>query len=272
MANNDVKTNDIRTALMSIRGKGNLAFEPKINKRLGELYLKTDEQNANEIKDGIMNWLRGKFPNSSDDKLLNIVDQKGGFVALTPAYLVTEIQKEIEKEELEADRLQDNEQNQDLFELVNNKNNIRLQDRQALERDLQDRQRSVAERSLRILEAMEKVKDAIVQGKENLELDLSCFRELGPEELSKQMSFLERFGLKQMDLENGEIVFSIPMRELHSPMWERKAEAYKAQFKERGIGKDRAGNGVRIADDVPALRREQEQKQNETRADEEMVM
>ena len=57
MANNDVKTNDIRTALMSIRGKGNLAFEPKINKRLGELYLKTDEQNANEIKDGIMNQL-----------------------------------------------------------------------------------------------------------------------------------------------------------------------------------------------------------------------
>lgn len=182
------------------------------------------------------------------------------------------IEKMEDKEVLDADRKQDNEQNQDLFELVNNKNNIRLQDRQALERDLQDRQRSVAERSLRILEAMEKVKDAIVQGKENLELDLSCFRELGPEELSKQMSFLERFGLKQMDLENGEIVFSIPMRELHSESWRAKAEAYKAQFKERGIGKDRAENGVRIADDVPALRREQEQKQNETRADEEMVM
>ena len=184
------------------------------------------------------------------------------------------IEKMEDKEVLEADRKQDNEQNQDLFELVNNKNNIRLQDREALEKDLENRQRSIAERSLRILEAMEKVKDAIVQGKENLEIDLSCFRELGPEELSKQMDFLKRFGLKQMDLENGEIVFSIPMRELHSPIWERKAEAYKAQLKEHGIGKARSGTGVRIADDVPALRREQEQKQkqNETRADEEMVM
>ncbi len=65
-----------------------------INRRLGEVDLKSEEQNMQEIKDGIIKWLKARFPELSDEEILNLVEQKGGFSALVGPYLVTEVKKE----------------------------------------------------------------------------------------------------------------------------------------------------------------------------------
>lgn len=285
--------NDIRTALMSIRGKGIPSYEPKVNRRLGELNLKSEEQNVNEVQIGIVKWLKAKFPNLSKEQILDLINQKGGFVALTPAYLVTEIQKEIDKEEKEkleaqaavqkreneeiANEQRQDEEHNDLFELTMNNGNFMLQDKDALLRDLQDRQRNVFDRNLKLLEALEAVRKISRQTDGMLQIDLSHMQNLDPKVFEMQKDLLSRFKVKAMtvvreglerespereitietvtkeQLEKGEVTFAIPFRELQSREWGERADGFRKQMEDylakKGIEVEKR-EPLRVEDDV----------------------
>lgn len=285
MAEYDVRTdltsNDIRSALMSIRGKGIQEYEPKVNRRLGAISQNSEEQNVNQVKIGIVKWLKQKFPSYTKDQILDLIEQKGGFVALTPAFLVTEIQREIkeekdkkekeaqavvqrrEDEEIANDQRQDQEQNQDLFILTTNGNGERIIEIKEVQRDLQDRQRErqrqIAEKALRVLEAMEKARDAVERGEPIPEMDLSYLKDLTPQEFAKQMAVFKSFGLQPVtlgrdrqvredperevtletitkeDVEQGDVAFAIQFDKLKDPNWRKMAEKSKAFFEQKGL-------------------------------------
>ena len=260
--------NEIKTTLMSIR---NLKNEEIVNRRLGTVDLKSDEQNDNEIKVGIVKWLRAKFPSLSKDEILNIINQKGGFSALAGPYLVTEIQKEIDEQEKQqaaeqvaiqqkeaeefADEQRQDEEHNDLFELTLNNGNFRLQDKDALLRDMQDRQRNVFDRNLKLLEALEEIRKVSRQRDGVLEIDLSHMKELDPKVFEMQKDLLSRFKIKAMtvgregqdrdapereialetvtreQLEQGEVTLAIPFKTLQSLEWEKLSEKFRNQMK-----------------------------------------
>lgn len=160
---------------------------------------------------------------------------------------------------LDEDWKQDQEQNQDLFILTTKGNDGRIVDREEQQMDLQDRQRQIAEKSLRVLEAMEKARDAIVKGKEIPEIDLSYLKDLTPKEFAKQMAVFKTFGLQPVmlgrdgqvredqerevtletitreEVEQGDIGFSIPFDQLRTSKWRSIAERSKEFFKQKGI-------------------------------------
>ena len=176
--------------------------------------------------------------------------------ALLEAGLDPELIEEIEEreQEREEDRIQDQEQNQDLFILK--ADSERVHEREIEERNAMDRQKQIQEKALRVLEAMEKARDAIEKGKPIPEIDLSYLRELTPDEFSQQMNAFKKFGLQPIaimkdgeltrenperqitkeDFEQGDIAFAIQFDKLVDPNWrENVAEKYKAIYERSGF-------------------------------------
>lgn len=173
-----------------------------------------------------------------------------------------ELVEELEDKELEEDRKQDQEQNQELFILTTNGNGERIIDREEEERNLQDRQKQIAEKSLRVLEAMEKARDAIVKGKEIPEMDLSYLKDLTPREFAKQMAVFKTFGLEPVsfgrdrqvredperevtletitkeDLEKGDVAFAIQFDKLKTNKWRDMALNAKASLERNGLKRE----------------------------------
>ena len=176
--------------------------------------------------------------------------------ALLEAGLDPELIEEIEEreQEREEDRIQDQEQNQDLFILK--ADSERVHEREIEERNAMDRQKQIQEKALRVLEAMEKARDAIEKGKPIPEIDLSYLRELTPDEFSQQMNAFKKFGLQPIaimkdgeltrenperqitkeEFEQGDIAFAIQFDKLVDPNWrENVAEKYKAIYERSGF-------------------------------------
>lgn len=175
-----------------------------------------------------------------------------------------ELVEELEDREIEEDRKQDQEQNQsqELFILTTNGNGERIMEREEEERDLQDRQRQIAEKSLRVLEAMEKARDAIVKGKEIPEMDLSYLKDLTPREFAKQMAVFKTFGLEPVslgrdrqerenperevtletitkeDVEKGDVAFAIQFDKLKTNKWRDMALNAKSSLERNGLKRE----------------------------------
>lgn len=182
------------------------------------------------------------------------------------AGLDPELIEELEENEKQEDIRQDQEQNQDLFILTTNGNGERIIDREEEERDLQDRQkerqRQIAEKALRVLEALEKARDAIVKGKEIPEMDLSYLKDLTPQEFAKQMAVFKTFGLEPVtfgrdrqvrddperevtletvtkdDIEQGNVAFAIQFDKLKTNNWRDMALDAKNRFERNGLKRE----------------------------------
>ena len=159
----------------------------------------------------------------------------------------------------EEEKRQDDAQNQDLFILTVNGDGDRLVDREEQERSLQDRQRAIAERTLRVLEAMEKAADAVQKGEKIPEMDLSYLKDLTPKEFAKQMKVFKDFGLETVvigedgqvresperevtletitkeDLEDGSIAFGVSLEKMQTKEWRDMARMAKESCKRQGI-------------------------------------
>lgn len=152
--------------------------------------------------------------------------------------------------EIEADRVRDNEQNQDLnnqlqpetlnqnddlFLLDKIGNNFRLQVRDGIdERNREDRQRAMMERSLRIIAALEKIKDAVKQDNGMIELSADMFEGLDPKEVEQQMGLLNAMGVRDAGENRG----VISLAEMRDDKWEEKIADMKRWLEERGITLD----------------------------------
>ncbi len=188
-----------------------------------------------------------------------------------------EMQQQNEEEKKEEETREGAEAKDDLFVLTQENGKFKLQDREAIMKDLQDRQRNVFDRNLKLLEALEEIRKVSRQFDGNLQIDLSHMLDLDPKEFELQKKLLSRFRLKAMstksneldrespereitietitkeDLENGDITYSIPFRELQSPEWVSRAQAFKEQMKEHLRIKDikvEEKEPVSIEDDV----------------------
>lgn len=173
--------------------------------------------------------------------------------AFEEAGLETELVEQLEEKEIEEDRKQDQEQNQDLFILK--ADSERIHEREIEERNAMDRQKQIQEKALRVLEAMEKARDAIEKGKPIPEMDLSYLKELTPQEFSQQMNAFKKFGLEPIaigkdrtdrnavekeisieDFQNGKAGFAIQYDKLVTPEWRTGvAEKWKALFERNGL-------------------------------------
>ena len=242
-----------------------LSDPQKLNKKLEEI---RQELLANS-KDGKVTKgdLKKKIEKILKSRLKDAFEKAG---------LDYELVEELEDKEIADEKKQD-EQHNDLFELVNSENNVRLKEMEDKEKASQLLQKNVYERSLTIMLAMKKVRESIVQNREMLEIDLSFLKELDSQELSKQMKFLGSFGLTPMmiekegqirenpertieletitkeDLEQGDIIFAIPIKELQSKNWEEKTRALTERFKDKGVEVEEPS--VKVAKDVPVLMR-----------------
>lgn len=165
--------------------------------------------------------------------------------------------------EINSDKSEEKEEKkqneQELFILTANGNSERIVDKKAETGSFEASQKENAQRVLRVLEAMEKARDAIEKRKEIPEMDLSYLKDLTPRELAKQMAVFKDFGLQPVvlgrdgqvredperqvtletitreDLEQGDIAFAIPFEKLQTREWRKMAEKSKMFFKEMGI-------------------------------------
>lgn len=227
-----------------------LSDPQKLNKKLEEI---RQELFANS-KDGKVTKgdLKKKIEKILKSRLKDAFEKAG----LDPE-LIEEIEER--EQEREEDRIQDQEQNQDLFILK--ADSERVHEREIEERNAMDRQKQIQEKALRVLEAMEKARDAIEKGKPIPEMDLSYLRELTPDEFSQQMNAFKKFGLQPIaimkdgeltrenperqitketitkeDFEQGDIAFAIQFDKLVDPNWrENVAEKYKAIYERSGF-------------------------------------
>lgn len=151
------------------------------------------------------------------------------------------------------------EQEQELFILTVNGDGERLVDREEQIQSLQDRQRAIAERSLRVLEAMEKAVDAVQKGEKIPEMDLSYLKDLTPREFKQQMRVFKDFGLDPIiigedgqirenperevtietitkeDLEEGSVAFGISFEKMQTKEWREMAKMAKESCRKQGI-------------------------------------
>ena len=237
-------TDGIRTMLISLRTQENAAV---VNGRLGALDLKTDAENDNAIKIGIVKWLKAKFPTMSKEEILNLIEQKGGFSALTKAYLVTSIQDELKQ--IEAERQAAIEQAElDKFFQEQDSQKQELE-AQAREQERLAREKERADELLMIEAAKKLTKGLQVKAgqpadRASLALGAKVFEKLPDELLPEFMKYLKDnlgFELKgrdhgdilrdgreiteetvtREDLENGDIKLVISMDKLKSPEYAR---------------------------------------------------
>lgn len=151
------------------------------------------------------------------------------------------------------------EEEQELFILTIKGNGDRLFDREEEQKTLEDRQRAIAEKTLRVLEALEKARDAVKKGEKIPEMDLSYLKELTPKEFAKQMNVFKDFGLEPVligddgkvrenperevtletitleDLELDGIAFAISFEKLKSKDFRNIAELAKESCKKQNI-------------------------------------
>lgn len=185
--------------------------------------------------------------------------------------------KEKEEEfEIDLDRERDKEQNQDLnnqlqqeaqeqnddlFLLDRVGNNFRLQVRDGIdERNREDRQRAMMERSLRIIAALEKIKDAVKQDNGMIELSADMFKGLEPKEVEQQMGLLKAMGVQDVG-ENKGVISLAAMRD---DTWGENIADMKKWLEDRGITLDgKAPVTVKGLDEVTR----QEQTANARRID-----
>lgn len=176
-----------------------------------------------------------------------------------------EKRKKIEDKEMDSYfktnnvELENNEQNQDLFILTVNGEGERLLDREEQIKSLQDRQKAIAERTLRVLEAMEKAADAVQKGEKIPEMDLSYLKDLTPKEFNQQMRIFKDFGLDPIvigedgqirenperevtietitkeDLEEGSVAFGISFEKMKTKEWRDIAKMAKESCRRQGI-------------------------------------
>lgn len=192
-------------------------------------------------EDELINYVEGKIKEIKDK---NKEKQEAQIVA-----------QQKESAERANEQKQDEEHN-DLFELTMNNGNFMLQGKDALLRDLHDRQRNVFDRNLKLLEALEAIRKISRQTDGMLQIDLSHMQNLDPKVFEMQKDLLSRFKVKAMiaserglereapereitvetvtkeQLERGEVTFAIPFRELQSPEWERLSEKFRNQMKD----------------------------------------
>ena len=168
-----------------------------------------------------------------------------------------------EEQKRKEDELEDE---QELFLLDTKGKSPRLQVREELEeRSLQDRQKALMERSLRILEALEKIKDAMKQEKGMLEIGGDFFKGLDVKQIKQQLGLLKAMGVQGITkdengnivendgrevsaetitekdieaLEKGEVDFAIPFETLQSIGWKQQDEKLRQWFKDKGIELD----------------------------------
>ena len=159
------------------------------------------------------------------------------------------------------------EQNDDLFLLDRVGNNFRLQVRDGIdERNREDRQRAMMERSLRIIAALEKIKDAVKQDNGMIELSADMFKGLEPKEVEQQMGLLKAMGVQDVG-ENKGVISLAAMRD---DTWRENIADMKKWLEDRGITLDgKAPVTVKGLDEVTR----QEQTANQRRVeDNEMTM
>ena len=159
------------------------------------------------------------------------------------------------------------EQNDDLFLLDRVGNNFRLQVRDGIdERNREDRQRAMMERSLRIIAALEKIKDAVKQDNGMIELSADMFKGLEPKEVEQQMGLLKAMGVQDVG-ENKGVISLATMRD---DTWGENIADMKKWLEDRGITLDgKAPVTVKGLDEVTR----QEQTANQRRVeDNEMTM
>lgn len=237
----------------------------------------------NGKNDAIVNGVLGTIDQMNEEHLQKLVAQKGQTPNDIMAYFAAKIQRQVEiqeaqriqgeekeREELDADREQDEDQNQDLFVLNKSGKNPKLLTTEELNRDLADRQRTINEKRFRLLEALEKVKDAMKQEKGMLEIDLDLLKDLNPEQLRRQLTFFKAIGAEAMvvgrdgetiensgreissetitleDIEQGTVAFAIPFDKLQSPTWKANINQYKA-----GLKRTLEGKGITIDEEEP---------------------
>lgn len=265
--------------------------DPVINNVLGVLSKASMEAKSQADIAMVMGRLETLI-NLEPEILMNRLKMRIG-KANREAELMDRFYKEREEElEIEEDRIQDNEQNQDLIDLVEQRKveeeqkrkedeledeqelflldtkgkSPRLQVREELEeRSLQDRQKALMERSLRILEALEKIKDAMKQEKGMLEIGGDFFKGLDVKQIKQQLGLLKAMGVQGITkdengnivendgrevsaetitekdieaLEKGEVDFAIPFETLQSIGWKQQDEKLRQWFKDKGIELD----------------------------------
>lgn len=155
------------------------------------------------------------------------------------------------------------EEEQELFLLDRLGRNPRLQVREELEeRNLQDRQKALMERSLKILEALEKIKQATKGENGILEIGGDIFKGMNSREIKQQLGLLKAMGVQEVSkddngnilenegreiaietltekdmeyIEKGEIELGIPLETLRSIEWMQKDNKMKEWFKTRDI-------------------------------------
>ena len=146
-------------------------------------------------------------------------------------------------------------------------NNFRLQVRDGIdERNREDRQRAMMERSLRIIAALEKIKDAVKQDNGMIELSADMFKGLEPKEVEQQMGLLKAMGVQDVG-ENKGVISLAAMRD---DTWGENIADMKKWLEDRGITLDgKAPVTVKGLDEVTR----QEQTANQRRVeDNEMTM
>ena len=174
---------------------------------------------------------------------------------------------EVQENSLENAQMQnaqeEMEEEQELFLLDRLGRNPRLQVREELEeRNLQDRQKALMERSLRILEALEKIKQATKGENGILEIGGDIFKGMNSREIKQQLGLLKAMGVQEIsrddggnvlenegreisietltekdmkDIEKGEMDLGIPLETLRSIEWMQKDNKMKEWFKARDI-------------------------------------
>lgn len=127
------------------------------------------------------------------------------------------------------------EQNDDLFLLDKLGNNFKLQVREGIdEKNREDRQRAMMERSLRIITALEKIKDAVKQDNGTIELSADMFEGLEPQEVEQQMELLNAIGVR----DTGENRGVISLATMRDDTWEKSIADMKRLLGNIGITLD----------------------------------
>lgn len=271
---------ELQDFVMNLRKQsenGKSRFDPA----LASIFFKSQSEVSKDIEVVVAEFLkrRGRQPNPEEiaaayvvleEKRKKIEDRE------VEAYLA-EHEEEIEiDEEFRTDNeqnqdlnnqiMQDKEEKEELFLIDKIGEHSRLQVREEIEeRNLQDRQKALMERTLKILAALEKLKEAMKQEKGMLEIGGDIFSGMNTREIKQQLGLLKAMGVQEIgkdedgnifenegreisietltekdfeELESGDKSFAISWDTLRSLDWSKQSEKMKEWLKERGVELD----------------------------------
>lgn len=222
--------------------------DPAIKSVLKKLETQKDPQKLKKLLEDLLALNINELKDKLDVKRKKIEDKE-----VTPYFEAKKVELQYEE------KRQDEAQNQDLFLLTTNGNGERVVDREEQSKTLLDRQKAIAERTLRVLEAMEKAADAVQKGEKIPEMDLSYLKDLTPREFKQQMRVFKDFGLDPIvigedgqirenperevtietitkeDLEEGNVAFGISFEKMKTKDWREMAKMAKESCRKQGI-------------------------------------